>query len=89
MFLPYRGGPNQKKKECIPIQITSPTTPDTFYLKRVEGIATDGYFQGDDETKLLGIPAAHHNEFVNTKNHPDAALREALKTSHIKSYCYN
>jgi hypothetical protein len=28
--------------EDIPIQITTPTTPDTFYLKRVEGIAIDG-----------------------------------------------
>lgn len=75
--------------EDIPIQITSPTTPDTFYLRymeRVEGIATDGYFQGDDETELLGIPASHHHEFVKAKNHPDAVLREALKTSHIKSY---
>ena len=75
--------------EDIPIQITSPTTPDTFYLsymERVEGISTDGYFKGDDETRALGIPAAHHNEFVKAKNHPDAALREALKTSHIKSY---
>jgi hypothetical protein len=38
------------------IQITSPTTPDTFYLsymERVEGIATNGYFQGDDETRAF------------------------------------
>ena len=78
--------------EDLSIQITKPTTPDTFYtelISREEGILTDNYFQGDEETQSLGIPMGHHQEFVNAKNHPDITLRKCLKFDHLKNYYHD